>query len=135
MQYATASADPRPLLEIPRMDITTLLDRLANDPQRIEFQEVMATLDTHYRYTPTLFTNGIGEHKLVNEPGKNEGSCKVFAFGLLHHLDETTTLACFGQHYRDVLAHPHGSDHANIRRFMQFGWNGICFDGQALEPR
>jgi hypothetical protein len=46
------------------------------------------------------------------------------------------TLALFGDYYRmDVLQHPEGNDHQNIRRFMQDGWAGIAFDGEALQAR
>lgn len=114
------------------VSVTALLERLRQAPDSVTFDEVIAVINSHYRYTPTLFTNGIGEHKLVNEAGKNEGSCKIFAFGRLHGLPEAETLACFGQFYRDVLATPHGTDHLNIRTFMQYGWAGIRFDGEAL---
>jgi len=64
---------------------------------------------------------------------KNEDSCKIFAFGKLHNLDKDQTLACFGKHYReDVLLQPGGSNHANIRNFMEHGWEGIKFEGEAL---
>jgi hypothetical protein len=35
-------------------------------------------------------------------------------------------LACFGAYYRnDVLGNPEGSDHGNIRNFMESGWAGV----------
>ena len=59
------------------------------------------------------------------QQGENSGSCKIFAFAQLHHLDEASTLACFGAYYRDdVLKHPQGSDHQNIRQFINTGWQG-----------
>ena len=115
--------------------LATLLTQLQQTPDTVSFDEVLAVINVNYDYAPTLFTNGIGEHKLVNEAGKNEGSCKIFAFGRLQDLTVSQTLACFGQFYRDVLATPHGSDHANIRTFMQYGWDGIAFDGEALSSR
>lgn len=43
-------------------------------------------------------------------------------FFCLNHLDEDSTLACFGSYYRDdVLKFPDGTDHGNIRRFMRDG--------------
>jgi HopJ type III effector protein len=55
---------------------------------------------------------------------------------LLHRLSEPQTLQMFGDYYRkDVLSSPAGSDHANIRQFMQYGWDGIEFAGQALSPK
>ena len=58
------------------------------------------------------------------------------AFAQLHELDAARTLACFGRYYReDVLRHPDGSDHANIRTFMRHGPAGIRFARPVLEPR
>ncbi len=115
------------------MSIEALLEKLKTAAETVEFDEVMAVIAAHYDYVPGRFTNGIGEHKLVNEAGTNEGSCKIFAFAKSHNLDEAQTLACFGHYYRDeVLNNPHGANHSNIRRFMQFGWNGICFDEAVL---
>jgi hypothetical protein len=42
-------------------------------------------------------------------------------------------LACFGSYYRkDVLENPNGTDHQNIRNFMNRGWEGISFEKEAL---
>lgn len=63
----------------------------------------------------------------------NEGSCKVFSFGKLASLSPEETLACFGEHYRSVVADPAGDSHGNIRAFMKTGWEGVLFpDGIAL---
>ena len=51
-------------------------------------------------------------------------------------LDQEQTLTCFGDYYRkDVLEHPEGSDHANIRNFIKSGWSGIKFETQALKAK
>lgn len=97
----------------------------------LAFQDVQAVIAQHYDYTPTRFTNG----GVVNEAGANEGSCRIFAFARLHGLTETQTLALFGEHYQAVLAHPEGSEHANIRAFLKSGWQGVHFEGDALLPR
>ena len=110
-----------------------LIARIKRDPESIEFKDVIATIDAHYAYTPARFSNGTGENRVINEAGTNEGSCKIFAFAQLNGLDENETLACFGHYYRDdVLKNPQGTDHANIRNFMQSGWDGIQFDQAAL---
>ena len=68
--------------------------------------------------------------------GENEGSCKVFAFGKIAGLSSVETLACFGEHYRGVLADPEGDSHGNIRAFMESGWDGVEFpDGLSLSPK
>ena len=118
------------------MSAHSLLDKIKTQPEAIIFDEVMAFIADHYHYTPTRFRNGEGKNIVVNEAGKNEGSCKIFAFAQLNGLSEQETMACFGSYYRDdVLAHPEGQDHANIRTFMQHGWAGIQFDGDALVAR
>ncbi len=113
-----------------------LIARIEDAPESIDFEDVIAVIDAHYHYTPTRFTNGLGDDALCNEAGSNEGSCRIFAFARLHDLDETTTLALFGRFYRDeVLGNPDGDSHGNIRRFMRDGWKGIDFDGVALTPK
>lgn len=99
----------------------------------IEFEETIAVIDENYRYTPTRFTNGLGEAQVVSEPGTNIGSLKIFSFASENCLTEAETLQLFGKFYReDVLHHPEGTDHMNIRTFMKSGWSGIQFDAQAL---
>lgn len=114
------------------MSLNTLLQQLQTAPETVEFAEVIAVIGDHYHYTPTRFTNG----NAVSEAGTNEGSCKIFAFARLQGLTEAQALACFGKFYRDdVLKHPQGTDHANIRNFMQTGWAGVQFAGQPLQAR
>lgn len=117
----------------PEVTITQLLSQLANTSETVNFSQVIDVIHAHYDYTPTRFTNGEGESRVINEAGSNEGSCKIFAFAQLQGLDAEKTLNCFGDYYReDVLQNPEGSDHANIRNFMRFGWDGISFDNPAL---
>jgi hypothetical protein len=112
--------------------MSAFLNTLHVHPESIQFADIISHIAQHYDYSPTRFTNG----EVVNEAGKNEGSCKIFAFARLQGLGEMDTLALFGQYYRDdVLKHPSGNDHANIRTFMQHGWKGIHFDGVALTPK
>jgi len=113
-----------------------LLNKLSNQPEQVSFEEVMAVIADHYDYTPVRFSNGKGSEQLENAAGSNEGSCKIFAFAERHQLTEAQTLACFGHYYHDdVLAHPDGTDHANIRTFMKYGWGGIHFDQSPLTSK
>ena len=112
-----------------------LISRVKDDPESIDFEEVIAVIDAHYHYSPTRFSNGCDDDRLINEAGQNEGSCKIFAFARLHDLDEQTTLRLFGRFYREVRDDPDGDSHGNIRRFMQCGWDGIDFDAPALTPK
>ena len=105
------------------------LQTLATAPDSITFNATIAVIDAHYGFTPTAFRNG----ELQNEAGQNNGSCKVFSFAKLHNLSAQQTLHCFGTYYRDdVLKHPQGTDHRNIRNFTKTGWEGIVFQGNAL---
>ncbi len=114
------------------MLIATFLDKLSAMPQAIEFTDTMAVIEANYRFTETEFVNG----EQLNAAEENSGSCKLFSFAQLHNLDKAETLACFGAYYRDdVLKHPQGSDHQNIRQFMINGWQGIKFSGQVLTEK
>jgi hypothetical protein len=108
------------------------LELLATKPNEIMFEQTMQVIDQHFEFNPVSFVNGNTE----NLAGQNNGSCKIFAFAQTLGLDESSTLACFGQFYRDdVLKNPNGNDHANIRNFIQHGWAGIRFDGTALTAK
>ncbi|MCZ2082726.1 MAG: HopJ type III effector protein [Flavobacteriales bacterium] len=109
-----------------------ILQKLVQNPENIMFNDVISFIDERYDFTPTKFTNG----NTVNEADKNNGSCKVFSFAKLNDLSKDETLSLFGDFYRnDVLKNPTGSDHQNIRNFMQFGWDGISFEGEALKQK
>jgi hypothetical protein len=111
------------------MTITTFLDKLKQTPTDIAFAETIETIEANYTFTPTAFKNG----EQYNAIGENSGSCKLFAFALLQKLSVTETLACFGAYYfEEVLEEPNGTNHQNIRNFMKTGWDGIQFEGDAL---
>ncbi|PSW05168.1 HopJ type III effector protein [Photobacterium lipolyticum] len=110
-----------------------LFSTLKNTPESVGFDTVIDTINEHYDYQPTAFSNGLGNETLANPAGTNEGSCRIFAFAKRHELSEAETLACFGKFYRiDVLENPSNDDHLNIRNFMKYGWLGIRFAGDAL---
>ncbi|UJF28943.1 HopJ type III effector protein [Kaistella sp. 97-N-M2] len=109
-----------------------LLTKIKTSPKTIDFKEVISYIDEHYDFTPTKFTNG----NTVNEANENNGSCKIFSFAQLNKLSAEETLSLFGDFYRtDVLQNPAGKDHQNIRNFMQSGWEGILFEGEALRKK
>jgi hypothetical protein len=114
------------------MNLESFLAKLNTQPTQIAFTDTMATIEENYTFTPTAFTNG----ETKNEADTNNGSCKIFAFGLLNNLNKEQTLACFGDYYRkDVLENPASDDHQNIRNFMTSGWAGIKFEGTALTAK
>lgn len=112
------------------MTLQTFLQRLNGTPDSIAFNDTIAVIDSLYNFAPTAFSNG----SLRSEAGQNNGSCKILSFGKLHNLTPSQTLVCFGDYYRkDVLGNPNGTDHQNIRNFMQTGWEGVKFEGEALK--
>ena len=114
------------------MELDAFLQRLNDLPYSVKFEDTMSVIESLYDFTPTPFKNG----KVFNEAGQNNGSCKVFSFARLHNLTPQQTLHCFGTYYRDdVLKHPQGTDHQNIRNFIKTGWEGIVFEGNALTPK
>lgn len=114
------------------MKLTALLTQLKTQPETTEFADVIATIEANYDYQPAAFKNG----ETFNAAGENGGSCKIFAFAQLQQLSPSETLHCFGDYYRkDVLENPEGSDHANIRNFIRFGWEGIAFESNALTEK
>ena len=109
-----------------------MLEQLKNSSETIQFKEVIAHIDENYDFAPTKFTNG----NTVNEADQNNGSCKVFSFAKLNDLSKEEVLNLFGEFYReDVLKNPEGTDHQNIRNFVEFGWDGISFEGEALTKK
>ena len=114
------------------MSISEFINKLKSDPKSISFQETIAVIDENYSFTTSTFSNG----NQLNKAGENNGSCKIFAFAKLNRLDKLQTLSCFGSYYyQDVLQNPEGIDHQNIRNFMEFGWDGIQFEGEALHKK
>ena len=111
------------------MSIPSFLQKVKQTPKDIAFAETIAVIEENYNFTPTAFQNGLQ----YNPAEENSGSCKLFAFAQVHDLSPEETLSCFGGYYfDDVLQHPEGSNHQNIRNFMKTGWNGIRFEGEAL---
>ena len=118
------------------MNLTELITLIQTSPSEVDFDQVINVIDNHYKYTPTRFYNGMGKDEVINEAGTNEGSCKIFAFADMNDFNEAQTLSCFGKYYRqDVLCNLSGSDHANIRTFMKFGWEGLHFDSPPLQVK
>lgn len=114
------------------MQVAEFLNKLSSQPEQVVFNDTIAVVDSNYQFTPTAFRNG----ELENAAGQNSGSCKLFSFAKLHNLTAAQTLQCFGDYYRvDVLQHPDATDHQNIRNFMRFGWEGVVFEGNALQEK
>lgn len=114
------------------MNLNQFLKKLNTTPLTIDFKDTMGVVENEYNFTETAFKNG----ETKNEAGQNSGSCKLFAFAQLNNLSQQATLACFGDYYRkDVLENPNGTDHGNIRNFIQYGWKGIQFEGTALTKK
>ena len=114
------------------MTTNDYLQKIKQNPETIEFTDLMDLIEDEYEFTATAFKNG----ELENLETENLGSCKVFSFAQMHDLSVDETLACFGIYYReDVLQNPDATDHQNIRNFMQTGWEGIKFSNVALKAK
>lgn len=109
--------------------LTTLIGQLKSNS--ITFKEVVDFIESKYHHQPTAFKNG----EVYNEATQNQGSAKVFSFAQLNNLDKEDTLYLFAEHYQSVVNTPDGQDHQNIRQFMAHGWDGIAFEGQALQAK
>ena len=117
------------------MSLATFLAKINNNVT-VSFDETIAVITENYHYQATEFNNGLNGNTLVNKAGSNEGSCKIFAFAKIHQLDQQQTLNLFGDYYRlDVINDPQGTGHQNIRNFMKYGWEGICFKNKPLTTK
>lgn len=114
------------------MTLESFIKKLKNTPSQIMFSETISTIEALYNFNPSAFTNG----NLQNSKTENLGSCKVLAFGMKQQFTKEETLACFGQYYfKDVLEYPNGTDHQNIRNFMNTGFEGISFEDEVLTKK
>ena len=107
--------------------MTQFLARLKGG--HLAFADVIRYIEDHYTVHPTAFRNG----NQYNEASQNQGSAKVLYFARLHDLNKEDTLLLFAEHYRAVLDDPAGSNHQNIRQFMENGWEGVTFEGKVLD--
>jgi len=114
------------------MNLSDYLNKLKTTPESISFDETISTIDEHYNFTPSAFSNG----EIKNKANENNGSCKIFFFAKQQQLPEELTLHCFGDYYRkDVLQNPNADDHQNIRNFITSGWSALSFDSSALKVK
>ena len=111
------------------MTIQEFKNKLKLNPLEINFAETMQVIQDNYNFTPTTFTNG----EIENKAGENSGSCKLFAFAVAQKLQKEEVLFCFGEHYKNVLEDEKGDSHQNIRNFIKSGFEGLSFEGEALE--
>jgi len=114
------------------MTLNTFLAQLKSNPSEIDFSETIQIIEANYVFTPTAFSNGT----LENAKDQNSGSCKLLAFAIDQNLTTEEALACFGNYYfEDVLMHPDGKGHQNIRNFIKTGFNGLHFETFPLKKK
>ena len=109
--------------------VQELLKQLQN--YEAKFADVLAYIESRFEHQPTAFKNG-QQHNASTE---NQGSAKVFSLAQIEGLNQAQTLSLFAEHYAAVLNTPEGTDHQNIRQFMQHGWDGVTFEGEALKAK
>ena len=95
-----------------------------------KFSDVLAYIEARYQHTPTAFQNG-AQHNAATE---NQGSAKVF-FCQVTRFRPSTNFKFICRALRICIGYPRGNDHQNIRQFMQNGWDGVKFEGQALTEK
>ncbi len=95
---------------------------------KVAFSDVLQHIEDRYIVHPTAFRNG----NQYNEATQNQGSAKVLYFARLNDLAKEDTLQLFAEHYQAVLQNPEGTDHQNIRQFIEHGWGGVEFEGEVL---
>lgn len=108
---------------------TKFLAQLVDD--NFQFETTLAFIEKHYNFTPSAFNNG----DVINTVDQNQGSCKIFSLVQLIDLNKEQALACFGQHYRDVIATPDTNNHHNLRRVLKEGIENITFTRFPLEQK
>ena len=99
---------------------------------QMKFSDFLDLIEQEYTFSNIAFTN----NGLSNSKDENQGSAKVFCFGLMHSLDEKDVIKCFGEHYKSVLESPEDvTSHLNIRNFLKKGWEGVLIDKKALSVK
>ena len=99
---------------------------------KMDFSDFTNLIDQEYEFLNVSFTNS----GLVNSKEENQGTAKVFCFGLMYSLSESETLRCFGEHYHSVIDETENhNSHLNIRSFMSNGWKGVLINQSALKPK
>lgn len=103
------------------MTLSDFLEAIKQPEHR--FADTLAFIDANYHYTPCAFDNA----ELHNPAGSNQGSCKILGLALLENLSCEDALLAFGEHYAEVLATPHKTEHANIRQLLKHGLAQVRF--------
>jgi hypothetical protein len=110
------------------MNTQQYIEQLRSGNQ-MKFSDFIDLIAREYRFLNIAFENS----GVFNSKDENQGSAKVFCFGLMHSLSEREVIKCFGEHYQSVLDSPQDqSSHLNIRSFMNSGWGGVTIDFAAL---
>lgn len=105
------------------MTFIELCKALQQTPNTIIFNDFITLTERNDSFPPSSFDNGT----LHNNADENQGSYKLFRFAHKNRFSKKETLACFGEHYQNVLEIPDGDSHQNIRQFILHGWTGIAF--------
>ena len=110
------------------MNTQQYIEQLRSGTQ-MKFSDFIDLIAREYRFSNIAFENS----GVFNSKDENQGSAKVFCFGLMHSLSEREVIKCFGEHYQSVLdSSQDQSSHLNIRSFMNSGWGGVTIDFAAL---
>ena len=108
-----------------------LLEQLEKTPETINFKEVIAYIDENYDFTPTKFING----NTTNEANQTMALVKFLVLLKQINLSKEQTLSHFWRILQKMFSKIPRNDHQNIRNFIEFSWDGISFDGEALKKK
>ena len=83
------------------MNTQQYIEQLRSGTQ-MKFSDFIDLIAREYSFSNIAFENS----GVFNSKDENQGSAKVFCFGLMHSLSEREVIKCFGEHYQSVLDSP-----------------------------
>ena len=111
------------------MNTKQYLENLKSGVQ-MKFSDFPDLIEQEYTFSNIAFTN----NGLSNSKDENQGSAKVFCFGLMYSLDEKDVIRCFVEHYKSLLESPKDvTSHLNIRNFLKMRLEGVSIDKNAFQ--
>ena len=123
------------LKKVNKRVIESLIKCGAFDSTGAKRSQLMAALESALEYGQRVQKERTDPQMGLFDMGDKQASINAPALPEIGEWDEKQLLACFGEHYRQVLADPGCESHANIRTFMRHGWKGIRFEQEPLRLR
>jgi len=128
-------------------ELSELVAKVKSNPEQITLSQAIAAIESQYDVVPRPFSVGT----VHNEAGECVMTATILSAGRVLNLSRERTLWLFGEIYREYTpsgvkfveyippeVYPGYAEnmHANIRTFMQCGWDGVSFpEGLALQDK